>query len=46
MTLIYRHAKKIRPVQLSLCHSQHESTVRYLWIEVDNALKIAEQTEI
>jgi len=32
-------------VQLLLGHSKLESTVRYLGIEVDDGLEIAEQTE-
>ena len=34
------------PLQLLLGHSKLESTVRYLGIEVDDALEISEQTEI
>ena len=45
-TLIYRRAKNLRAVQLLLGHSKLESTVRYLGIEVDDALEISEQTEI
>ncbi|MDE2092740.1 MAG: tyrosine-type recombinase/integrase [Burkholderiales bacterium] len=45
-TLIYRHTKNLRAVQLLLGHSKLESTVRYLGIEVDDALVISEQTEI
>ena len=45
-TLIYRRTKNLRAVQLLLGHSKLESTVRYLGIEVDDALEIAEQTEI
>jgi site-specific recombinase XerD len=36
----------LRAVQLLLGHAEIESTVRYLGIEVDDALAIAEQTEI
>jgi site-specific recombinase XerD len=36
----------LRAVQLLLGHTKLESTVRYLGIEVDDALQIAEQTEI
>ena len=42
-------AMRIRPlraVQLLLGHTKLESTVRYLGIEVDDALEIAEQTEV
>jgi integrase len=45
-TLIYRRTKNLRAVQLLLGHSKLESTVRYLGIEVDDALAISEQTEI
>ncbi|MDH4020942.1 MAG: tyrosine-type recombinase/integrase [Xanthomonadales bacterium] len=45
-TLIYRRTKNLRAVQLLLGHSKVESTVRYLGIELDDALEIAEQTEI
>ncbi len=45
-TLIYRRTKNIRAVQLLLGHTKLESTVRYLGIEVDDALEIAEQTEV
>lgn len=45
-TLIYRRTKNIRAVQLLLGHTKLESTVRYLGIEVDDALEIAEHTEI
>lgn len=45
-TLIYRWTKNLRAVQLLLGHSKLESTVRYLGIEVDDALEISEQTEI
>ena len=45
-TLIYKRTKNLRAVQLLLGHSKLESTVRYLGIEVDDALEISEQTEI
>ena len=45
-TLIYRRAGNLRAVQLLLGHTKIESTVRYLGIEVDDALAIAEQTEV
>lgn len=43
--LIYRRTRNLRAVQLLLGHSKLESTVRYLGIEVDDALEISEQTE-
>jgi len=45
-TLIYRRTKNLRAVQLLLGHTKLESTVRYLGIEVDDALEIAEHTEV
>ena len=45
-SLIYRRTKNLRAVQLLLGHTKLESTVRYLGIEVDDALEIAERTEI
>ena len=45
-SLIYRRTKNIRAVQLLLGHSKVENTVRYLGIEVDDALELAEQTEV
>jgi len=45
-SLIYRRTKYLRAVQLLLGHTKLESTVRYLDIEVDDALEMAEQTEV
>ncbi|OAI19287.1 integrase [Methylomonas koyamae] len=45
-TLIYRRTKNLRAVQLLLGHTKLESTVRYLGIEVDDALELSEQTEV
>jgi len=45
-SLVYRRTKNIRAVQLLLGHTKLESTVRYLGIEVDDALELAEQTEV
>jgi integrase len=38
-TLIYRRTRNLRAVQLLLGHTKLESTVRYLGIEVDDALE-------
>jgi integrase len=43
---IYRKTGNLRAMQLLLGHSKLESTVRYLGIEVDDALNIAEQIEL
>jgi integrase len=45
-TLIYRRTGNLRAVQLLLGHTKIESTVRYLGIEVDDALSIAEQVDL
>ena len=45
-SLIYRRTKNLRAVQLLLGHTELESTDRYLGVEVDDALELAEQTEV
>ena len=45
-TMIYRRTGNLRAVQILLGHSKLESTVRYLGIEVDDALEIAEQLDL
>ena len=42
-TLIYKKTGNLRAVQVLLGHTKIESTVRYLGIEVDDALAVAEQ---
>jgi len=44
--LIYKKTGNLRAVQLLLGHTKLESTVRYLGIEVDDALQISEQVEL
>jgi hypothetical protein len=43
---IYKKTGNMRAVQLLLGHTKLESTVRYLGIEVDDALSISEQVEL
>jgi integrase len=45
-TLIYRRTKNIRAVQLLLGHTKLDITVRYLGVELDDALELSEQTEV
>ena len=43
---IYKKTGNLRAIQLLLGHTKLESTVRYLGIEVDDALAISEQVEL
>jgi integrase len=45
-TLLYRRTKNLRAVQLLLGHSKLDSTVRYLGIEIDDALELSEQLDV
>ena len=45
-TLIYRQTKNLRAVQLLLGHSKLDSTVRYLGIEINDALEMSEQIDV
>lgn len=43
---IYKKTGNLRAVQILLGHTKLESTVRYLGVEIDDALRIAEQIEL
>jgi integrase len=45
-TLIYRKTDNLRALQILLGHTTIESTVRYLGVEVDDALAIAEHVDL
>jgi integrase len=45
-TMIYRRTGNLRAVQLLLGHTKIESTVRYLGIEIDDAIEIAEKIDV
>ena len=45
-TLIYQRTKNLRAVQLLLGHTKLESTIKYLGVEVEDALEISEQTDV
>jgi integrase len=46
VTLIYRRTGSLGAAQLLLGHTRIESTVRYLSVEVDDALEIAEKIDV
>lgn len=45
-SMIYKKTKNLRAVQILLGHTKLESTARYLGVEVDDALDLAEQLEV
>ncbi|MFT6901718.1 MAG: site-specific recombinase XerC [Colwellia sp.] len=44
-SLIYKRTKNLRAIQILLGHTKLESTVRYLGVEVDDALELSEHTD-
>jgi len=45
-SLIYKRTKNLRAVQLLLGHTKLESTIKYLGVEVEDALELVEQTDV
>jgi integrase len=45
-SLIYKRTKNLRAVQILLGHTKLESPVKYLGVEVDDALELSEHTDI
>lgn len=45
-TLIYRRTKDIRAIQILLGHVKLDNTVRYLGVEIEDALRISEAIEV
>jgi len=46
VALIYRQTGNIRAIQILLGHSKLDSTVRYLGVEIEDALALAEGTDL
>jgi integrase len=45
-SIIYKQTGNLRAVQIRLGHTKIESTVRYLGVDVEDALVLAEGTEV
>jgi integrase len=46
VALIYRQTGNIRAIQILLGHSKLDSTVRYLGVDIEDALALAEGTDL
>src|SRR5690606_39964152 len=44
--MIYKQTGNLRAVQILLGHTKIESTVRYLGVDIEDALELAEATEV
>jgi integrase len=45
-SIIYKQTSNLRAVQILLSHTKIESTVRYLGVDIEDALTLAEATEV
>jgi hypothetical protein len=43
---IYKRTKNLRAVQILLSNTKLESTIKYLAVEVDDALELSDHTDI
>ena len=46
VAMIYKATGNLRAIQILLGHTKFENTVRYLGVDIEDALLLAERTEI